>query len=192
MRLAVSGTHRVGKTTLGQRLAELLPDHEFLDEPYHELVGEGRVFSDPPGIEDFEDQLSYSIASLEQHEEYVIFDRCPVDFLAYLIALEGDADEVLERWGEEVRAAMGSLDGVILVPVEVPERVDMAPDLDGAVDREAVDEIVRDLLLNDPLELDVQVVEVRGSVSARARAVLEWLGGVGEVLEDGSRTPKGP
>lgn len=176
MRLAVSGTHRVGKTTLGQTLVEILPAHEFLDEPYHELVGEGHVFSHPPGAEDFEDQLIYSGSSLEQGEENLIFDRCPVDFMAYLIALQGDAGEVLQRWGQQVHSAMQSLDGVILVPVEEPDRVGIDPDLDLAVDRAAVDAIVRDLLLNDRLELDLNVVEVRGSLRARAQAVLAWLG----------------
>lgn len=177
MRLAVSGTHRVGKTTLGQRLVELLPAHEFLDEPYHELVGEGHAFSHPPGAEDFEDQLRYSVCSLEQTEENLIFDRCPVDFMAYLIALQDDAGEVLQRWGEPVRSAMSSLDGVILVPVEEPDRVGIEPDRDMAVDRGAVDEIVRDLLVNDHLDLDLPVVEVRGSLRGRAQAVLDWLGG---------------
>ena len=176
MRLAVSGTHRVGKTTLGQMLAELLPDHEFLDEPYHELVGEGYSFSQPPGTEDFEDQLRYSISSLAQGEDNVIFDRCPVDFIAYLIALEGDAAAVLHEWAEQVDRAMRSLDGVILVPVEVPDLIEAAPDVDPTGNRAVVDEILRDLLLNDRLSLGTEIVEVRGTPNARAQAVLTWLG----------------
>lgn len=176
MRLAVSGTHRVGKTTLGRALADLLPDHEFVDEPYHELVGEGHSFSHPPRTEDFEDQLKYSVAALDHGEENVIFDRCPVDLMAYLIAAEGDAAGVLHAWGEEVGRAMRSLDGVIFVPVEVPDLVGTGPDLDPTGDRAAVDEILRDLWLGDPLDLETRVVEVHGPPDARARAVLTWLG----------------
>lgn len=176
MRLAVSGTHRVGKTTLGQALADLLPDHDFLDEPYHELVGEGHSFSHPPTTEDFEDQLMYSVSSLERSEENVIFDRCPVDLLAYLIAAKGDAAAVLHEWGEQVGRAMRSLDGVILVPIEVPDLVAAGSDLDPMGDRAAVAEIVGDLLLNDRLDVETKVVEVRGTLDARARAVLKWLG----------------
>jgi hypothetical protein len=157
-------------------LADLLPDHAFLDEPYHELVGEGHSFSHPPTAEDFEEQLMYSFSSLEHGEENVIFDRCPVDLMAYLIAAEGDAASVLHEWGERVAVAMRSLDGVILVPVEVPDLVEMGPGLDPGGDRSAVDEIVRDLLINDRLNLETRVLEVRGTPDARAREVLTWLG----------------
>lgn len=106
----------------------------------------------------------------------MIFDRCPVDLLAYLIAAKGDAAAVLHEWGEQVGRAMRSLDGVILVPIEVPDLVAAGSDLDPMGDRAAVAEIVGDLLLNDRLDVETKVVEVRGTLDARARAVLKWLG----------------
>lgn len=85
MRVAVSGTHRVGKTTLARAISDALPGHDFADEPYHDLVAEGHVFSHPPGVEDFEEHLEHSLTKLGNGAQHVVFDRCPVDLLAYLM-----------------------------------------------------------------------------------------------------------
>lgn len=57
MRIAFSGAHRVGKSTLIEALAARLPGYRTYDEPYHLLEEEGHDFSDPPTPEDFERQL---------------------------------------------------------------------------------------------------------------------------------------
>lgn len=177
MRIALTGTHRVGKTTLARAIADALPDHDLAEEPYHEMAGDGYVFSHPPDAEDFEAQLEHSLASLSDGAPDVIFDRCPVDLLAYLLVESEYDEDVIARWREPVRRAMRSLDGVILVSIETPDVIDFRPDEDSTGSRRAVDETVRELLLGSRLELEVELLEVSGSVDRRATETLEWLDG---------------
>jgi len=179
MRVAVTGSHRVGKTTLAQAIADLLGDHDFADEPYHELVADGYVFSHPPDSEDFEAQLEYSLDALSDEAPNVVFDRCPVDLLAYLVVTCQNDERVIAHWREPVRRAMRSLDAVILVPIEAPDVIDFGQDEDPTGSRNVVDETLRDLLLSNRLELEVEIFKVRGPLDRRTTAVLDWLAQVG-------------
>lgn len=58
MRIAISGTHFSGKSTLVSSLLKQLPSYVSVGEPYHLLEEEGYGFSDPPSVEDFEQQLN--------------------------------------------------------------------------------------------------------------------------------------
>lgn len=118
MRIAVSGTHGVGKSTL---IDEFLRTHaEFVHEPepYTVLVEDfGEEFSDEPDVEDFRRQLEFSIDRLRQHApgEKVIYERCPVDFLAYIDALEPMSVEALLG---PVSHAMQNLDLIVYLPLD--------------------------------------------------------------------------
>src|SRR6185369_13261844 len=54
MKIAVSGAHRTGKTTLVEELCRALPAYIAVDEPYHLLEEEGHEFAEMPSLEDFE------------------------------------------------------------------------------------------------------------------------------------------
>ena len=116
VRIAFSGAHRVGKTTLIERVAEALPGYALVPEPYHLLQEDGYDFADPPSAEDFEAQLERSIVELEEAGECALLDRCPADLLAYLRVGDHDVNAQLER----CREAIGLLDLVVLVPIEEP------------------------------------------------------------------------
>ncbi|MCA9736692.1 MAG: AAA family ATPase, partial [Gemmatimonadetes bacterium] len=180
MRVAVTGSHRVGKTTLAQAIADALGDHDFADEPYHELVADGYLFSHPPDPDDFEAQLEYALDALGDEAPNVVFDRCPVDLLAYLMVTCQNDERVIARWREPVRRAMRSLDAVVFVPVEAPDVIDFGQDEDPTDSRGAVDEALRELLLGDHLELEVEILEVRGPLDRRTTASLEWLARLGQ------------
>lgn len=175
MRIAVSGTHRVGKTTLAELIGDALAGHDIIDEPYHDMVADGHVFSHPPTDEDFEDQLEYSLATFSEPGGEAIFDRCPVDLLAYLLISAADRHAVLDRWVDRVRSAVQSLDLVVLVPIESPDRIHASEEDDQGLSRHAVDAELRDLLVHDRLGVDIEILEVRGSRHARSQAVLQRL-----------------
>jgi hypothetical protein len=99
VRIAVSGTHRAGKSTLVGDLAEQLRGHRVVDEPYHLLEEEGFEFSDPPVLEDWVEQLRRSLEELEgDGSPDLLSDRCPLDLLAYAQVHEDGDGLDLEEW----------------------------------------------------------------------------------------------
>lgn len=177
MRIAVTGTHRVGKSTLIEALEERLAEYRVIDEPYHLLEEEGYEFASPPSLEDFLEQLRRSMELLEDEEDgrNVLFDRCPLDFLGYLLTHEESASFDLEEWLARIRSTMETLDLVVFVPIEERDRIQLPAHEDPEL-RTAVDEKLAWMLFDDPFELGVEVLPVHGSRTARATQVLERLG----------------
>lgn len=172
MRLAVSGTHRTGKTTLLEALAGALPAHELIDEPYRLLEDDGHEFSDPPTLDDFERQLRCSLDAIAAAPGDALFDRCPLDFVAYLRALDDDYD--LEDWLPEIRVAVAALDLIVVLSIEAPDRIAVPAHEDRALRRE-VDARLRDLVLDDPYGLAPAAIEAYGDVDARVRQVMRCV-----------------
>lgn len=174
MRIAVSGSHRTGKSTLVEDLCRSLPGHVSVDEPYRALEEEGHPFHESPSLEDFELQLERSIRSLWERSPNQIFDRCPADFLAYLATHPDQHAFDIEHWMSRVRDAMESLDLVVLVPIEQPDRIQLSAE-DRPKWRRLVADELRTLLLDDALDLGVTCLEVRGGARERLHQVLEHL-----------------
>ena len=168
MRVAFSGAHRTGKTTLIEAVSAVLPAYDVLDEPYRLLEDEGYEFSDPPTREDFECQLRQSLDIIADCAAEVLIDRCPLDFVAYLQALD-DGFEI-EDWLDDIRACMEMLDLVVVVPIEMPDRIAVASHEDRLL-RRRVDERLRALVLDDPHGLGTRTIEVTGTLEERARQV---------------------
>lgn len=176
MRIAVSGAHRTGKTTLVEELSRALPTYAVVDEPYHLLAEEGHEFAEMPSLDDFELQLERSIECIRDSEQDQLFDRCPADMLAYLIA-HPDSDGVdVEAWLPRVRSAMQRLDLVVFVPVEDPDRVIVSAPEESEL-RRRVDEELRDIVVEDRWDFGVEAIEVTGSPRERARQVLAHVRG---------------
>lgn len=173
MRIAISGTHFSGKSTLVGDLADALPAYSVVEEPYVLLAEEGYEFSEMPSVEDFELQLERSFECLNESDPDVLFDRCPADHLAYLLT-HSDAEAFdLERWLPRIRAAMGKLDLVVFLPVERRDRIAL-PASEDAVLRMQVDAELKEILLEDSFDFDVDVIEVTGARDERVRRVIEY------------------
>lgn len=176
MRIAVTGTHRVGKSTLIEALEERLAEYRVVDEPYHLLEEEGYEFASPPCLEDFLEQLRRSVELLEDKEgaRNVLFDRCPLDFLGYLLTHEESASFDLEEWLPRIRSTIQTLELIVFVPIEERDRIQLPAHEDPEL-RAEVDEKLSWMLLDDPFELGVEVLRVHGSRTARVTQVLERL-----------------
>ena len=175
MRIAISGTHRAGKSTLAEDLAALLRDHLLIGEPYHDMAEDGYPFSHPPSLDDFEAQLEHSLLSLNDREPNVIFDRCPVDFLGYLATHDDSARFDADVWLPRVRAAVRTLDLVVFVPIEAVDLIVLSASDDDGRSRANVDEELRRIWLDDPFDQKVDVLEVEGTPHRRVKAVMERI-----------------
>ncbi len=155
-----------------EKLAEELDDHEVVEEPYVQLEEEGHEFAHPPSFDDFVTQLERSLELMFDRRPNLLFDRSPVDFVGYLAAHPDGAGFELDDWLEQIRAATSGLDLLVFVPIEDPDRikVDRGEDLDF---RAAVDAKLKEILLDEPLDLGVAVLVVEGKRRERLAQVLE-------------------
>ncbi len=168
MRIAFSGAHCTGKTSLIAHLAELETSYDVVDEPYVALEEEGHEFAATPSFEDYELQLRRALKDLEEVPERALLDRCPLDFFAYMKAVSGELDE--DEWLEEVREAMAKLDLLVFVPIEEPDKIYVDPTEKPKL-RKKVDGLLRAMVLDDLYDLGIPTIEVEGSPEARVQQV---------------------
>lgn len=171
MRIAISGSHATGKSTLARAFVGVQPGYALLDEPYHIMVSEGTLFSDPPSAEDYEAQLERSAVLITGNTSAdVLFERSPLDFLAYLSTLDRRDLHRLSDWFDLVKEAMGTIDLTVYVPIENPDRIDVAGEYPKL--RRLVDRKLRAFLADDELGIAPTVVEVQGSVLERLQQIV--------------------
>jgi hypothetical protein len=71
---------------------------------------------------------------------------------------------------------MQALDFVVFVPIEQPDRMaSSVEDDDDGENRGSVDEKLRELLIDDALDVGVEVLVVEGTPQQRARAALRRM-----------------
>lgn len=173
MRIAITGSHLVGKTSLAEALAAALPGYELVPEPYHLLEEDGHEFAEMPSLEDFELQLERAFQSVAQSGDNAVLDRCPLDILGYLLTHEDTESFEPEDWLARVRESVATLDLLVFVPIEEPDRI--AVPRAQAQFRAEVDGVLRDVIVDDAYGHELDVLTVTGSPSARLRQVLEHL-----------------
>lgn len=173
MRIAISGTHSVGKSTLIDEFLHVHPDYIHEPEPYTTLVEDfGEEFSAEPCVDDFLQQLEFSINLLAKHDrdENVIYERCPLDFLAYIEAFEPGRAQDIHEWLGPISTALTHLDLIVYLPIENDSDAEY-PKL-----RKAVDRRLNAILLDDELGiLSTPVVEATGSTAQRLRIILQKI-----------------
>jgi len=173
MRISISGSHSVGKTTLAAALAKALPHYEVVPEPYYLLEEEGVLFEEMPSIENFELQLERSFQSIHESGTDVIFDRCPLDILGYLVTHQ-DADSFqIADWLPRIQESLATLDLIVFVPIEKPDRVPV-PRSQVRL-RAEVDSVLRDIIIDDTYGLEVETITATGTLETRVRQVIEHI-----------------
>jgi len=178
MRIAVSGTHCSGKSTLVEEF--LLQHHSYEHEPeaYEALHELSDAFPEPTA-ESFFAQLAYHVNRLHLYRQgdRVIFERSPFDYVAYLAAFSSlkrsSADSYLAKQSVSIaRDAVRLLDMIVFLP---GSEIDAVSDDEDPTLRDAVDTILEDYLINDALGVlgasGPYVVQLTGSINARLRTV---------------------
>lgn len=175
MQIAISGTHCVGKSTLIEEFLQTHTDFVHEPEPYTTLVEDfGEEFSEEPRVEDFQRQLEFNVERLKQHrpEARVIYERCPIDFLAYIAVLDTkSAQPVLDQ----VIEAMQHLDLIVYLPLDPNDTIKAEyPKL-----RKAVDRRLNAIYLEDEYGIitagNLEVIEATGSTEQRVRRIMALL-----------------
>ena len=182
MRVAVSGSHCTGKSTLIDVFLLTHPEFVHEPEPYVVLSEDyGEVFAARPSAEDFYRQLEFNLDRLRRYQlgDLVIFERCPIDFLAYMLALrdlgrDQYAMHLIESSLAMARGALELLDLIVYLPIN-----DTYGSMDSSAEdqelRSVVDARLAGLLGDDDLDLfavsQPSVLEVDGSTAMRLQAV---------------------
>ena len=187
MRIAVSGTHFTGKSTLIEDFRLRYPHYKLEIEPYYQLQDEKTMeLGLEPSLESILEQLDYSIDQLQQavQEKNVIFDRCPVDFLAYAMCHlnQNDVDmhdsEVSERL-PDIKIALDRLDMIVFLPLSKENALVYTED--NPAYRQAVDRCFKKIYRDDlydifPSYYHPRVIELEGDRMTRLSALENALG----------------
>jgi hypothetical protein len=182
MRLAVSGSHGTGKSTLIASFLERRPGYRHEPEAYEVLADDIALEAgEGPTPEGLEALLQYTLAVIAGHGpgSDVVFERCAVDYLAYAAAgrrgwTARTRAEFRRRHTPAVRASLRRLDLIVLLPVCRGGRI-TARAGEGGRFRRRVDEELRRALLDDELEL---LGPGAPPVAALAPAPERWLADV--------------
>jgi hypothetical protein len=182
MRIVVSGTHASGKSTLIADFARRNPRFTVLPDPF-DLLDETW---DGPSAASFAAQLRLSADRLDSFDatENVIAERGPIDFLAYLLALESVTGEsisrdVLLRSTQITRAALSHVDLLVVLPLTSADAIDVGADENLEL-RDTMDEMLLDLIDDsDLVGRHANVVEIAGDSDQRLAALEELVIGGG-------------
>ncbi|WP_396667143.1 AAA family ATPase [Microbacterium sp. R86528] len=174
MRIVISGTHASGKSTVVSDFADRHPEYAVLPDPF-ELVDE---FWDATSAASFVAQLGVSAARLhpDETEGSLIAERGPLDFLAYLRALD-DLDgstgsrELMERLTEVTREAMQHVDLLVVLPLTPCDEIFVSDDENLPL-RETMNDALLDLIADeDVIGHDLNTVEIVGTRAQRLTAL---------------------
>ena len=124
MKVAISGAHGVGKSTLIASFLDKRPEFTLESEPFEALADDIEMdVEQGPDLDDLAVLLAHSLATLNATAEGTptIYERCPVDYLAYAAATRTAPKPLRRNFIEthlsRVRDAVHRLDVLVLVPL---------------------------------------------------------------------------
>lgn len=164
MRIAVSGAHSTGKTTLISAFLAKRPHYGHEPEAFETIGDEiGLTSGEGPSPEGLQSLLEYTATALRSHAggACVIVERSPVDYVGYAAASRGTwpkgaIREFIGAQAPLVRDCLRYLDLIVLLPVSTRGPVRARPDEDVRF-RKRVDECLRRALVDDEYELFVDL-----------------------------------
>lgn len=164
MRVIVSGTHGSGKSALIGDFSVAHRNWAILPDPYEFI----ELAADEPGTAVFVQQLRIAAHRLlEPHTGHALAERGPLDFLAYLHAIESlgrstAAPDLLE-WGYELTGrAMRGVDLLVLLPLNGVDAICIGAEEDLEL-RDAMNMALLELADEPDLTGSGAVVEITGT-----------------------------
>jgi hypothetical protein len=177
----------MGKSTLIQDFLKIYPDYVFEEEPYYQLQEKHDIeFAEDPTLENIIEQLNHNLERLDFHEAHtnVIFERCPLDFIAYsmyLVHEEGlnlEDTSIVEMF-TGIKESLEYLDLIVFLPMTKEHPISCQDDED-TIFRKAVDTTLKQLYREELFDLipsydRPQVIELWGSPEERMRKLKYYL-----------------
>ena len=159
MRVAVTGSHSTGKSSLIAAFIAKRPQYVYEPEAYEVLADDITLMSsegpDPEGLKAL---LEYTASVLANHGRgaSLIFERSPVDYLAYAAATRSmtssERAEFMRAHAPTVRDSICNLDMIVLLPVSTKGPIASRPGENQRF-RKRVDDELRRALIDDDYEL---------------------------------------
>ncbi len=136
MRIAISGSHSLGKSTFVNDFLEKNPDYIYEQEPYRALMHDHEIlFGDDQTQYHIDLQLNYCIDAIKRYQpgSKVIFDRAPIDYIPYSLytALHAhtniNQDYVMSLY-DRIRPTLHHLDLIVFVPIREDYTIELEND----------------------------------------------------------------
>lgn len=186
MRIAVSGTHFIGKSTLIEDFIKKHPQYKCEIEPYYKLQEENSAeLSLEPSLDSLVEQLDYSISQINEsaNTQNIIFDRCPVDFLAYAMcilaqdSIDIHDSEVSDRF-VDLKAALNNLDLIIFLPISNENHIEYTEE--NPAFRKAADKYFKKIYRDDICDIFPsynypKIIEITGDRIERLKKLEGYL-----------------
>lgn len=177
MRVVISGTHASGKSTLIADFAALHPDFEVFPDPY-ELIDD---VAEEPDAGAFFAQLEVAAERLVglAPESQVLAERGPLDFVAYLDALDQlwrptRSGNLFQRGLARAAAAMKYVDLLVVLPLAARDHIEVSTDEDPEL-RSVMNDSLLELVDDQDLVGDAHVVELSGDRTGRLAQLEEAI-----------------
>lgn len=182
IRIAVSGAHGVGKTTLIRELGRICPETRIVGNVMRSLAKAGYAVGANTTPRTLSAYLEKQLAQEEKafrSGRSVLSDRIFVDGAAYIIAAHklelseyGWSEDLIELIKSIARLHALRYNRHVYVPIEFPLQSEDPLNVHGGRFQRAVDEALRSLLVDD---WPVPLLEVRGTIVERAETVADVL-----------------
>jgi hypothetical protein len=173
----ISGTHGSGKSTLIGDFAMSHREWTILPDPYEYID----VAEEVPGAAVFYQQLRIAAERLfEPTAGSAMAERGPLDFLAYLSALDSlgrtrESSSFFEEGHQLTSRAMAEVDVLILLPLNVADSIAIGADEDLEL-RDAMDTSLLELADDPDLTGTTHVVEITGDRGQRLARLEDVIG----------------
>ncbi|MGN6186474.1 MAG: AAA family ATPase [Thermoanaerobaculia bacterium] len=177
MRIAISGTHCSGKSTLIEDFLARHRDYVHEPEPYEWL---DEAISDEVTTDDFWRQLEISVDRLRTYarDANVIAERSPIDFIAYMLALDEHDSQTIASAAELAAEGLAHIDLLVVLPLNDRDGIE-CPESEDLELREAMNEQLLELTTTDAYSLfasaSPRIVEIRGTPEQRLRMLEKFV-----------------
>jgi hypothetical protein len=157
MKIAIIGAHCTGKTTFIENFVAEWPMYKTPEKTYRSFIQEENILLNKEGTKESQKQILNALVdelqtAVASNEEFVIFDRCPVDNIAYTLwhyakDTEGFTSEFVIDSKTIATLSLKHLDLIFYIPIrkEIPLTPKKNRDIDETF-REEIDNIFHSLV----------------------------------------------